>query len=388
MPDSLPLATLRRPRIRLRRRLLLGLALFVVLAGIAWGGMWYLTGLGFETTDDAYVGGDVVQITSEVAGTVTALHADDTQQVRRGQLLVELDPADAEIAMAAARAGLAQAVRQVRGLFARADQLRAQLAEREAATRRAQADLKRRATLAANGAISAEELAHARDTLAELAASADAARGQLQETIAATAGTTLTSNALVLDAAARLRNAALALRRTRIVAPVDGVVAKRSVQLGERLAPGTPLMAVVPLGDVWIDANFKERQLERMRVGQPVRAVADLYGDDVVYRGKVAGLSAGSGTAFSLLPAQNATGNWIKIVQRLPVRILLDADELAAHPLRIGLSASVRVDVREASGPLVAGQLRNQQMPDRPSDAADPEIDAMIARIIEQNSGQ
>ena len=372
---------------RTRRRGLLVLGTLVVLGGLGWGASWYLNARNSQSTDDAYVSGDIVQITNEVAGTVMALHVDDTQSVRHGQLLVELDPADADVAMAGAQAGLAQAVRQVRALIAEAGQLRAQIVERESALRQAQNDLKRRQTLAASGGVSAEEIAHGRDSVTELTAALDVAHGQLDHTNAEIAGTTVESHPLVLAAAAHRRDAALSRHRTRIVAPVDGVIARRGVQLGQRLGPGTPLMAVVPLDDVWVDANFKEVQLDRIRIGQPVTLTADLWGGNVVYHGKVAGLSAGSGTAFSLLPAQNATGNWIKIIQRVPVRILLDPGELQAHPLRLGLSVSATVDIRDQSGPPVAARLRSQPLPVRPSDGDDPDITALIARIIADNLG-
>ncbi len=371
---------------RTRRRGLLIVGTLVVLAGLGWGAEWYEYARYTQSTDDAYVSGDIVQVTNEVAGTVMALHVDDTQAVHRGDPLVELDPADAQIAMAGAEAGLAQAVRQVCALVAQAGQLRAQIVEREAALRQAQNDLRRRQALAAGGGVSAEEVAHGRDAVTELTASLAVAHGQLEQTEAEIAGTTVETHPLVLTAAARLRDAALAVRRTRIVAPVDGVIARRGVQLGQRLAPGTPLMAVVPLDDVWVDANFKEVQLDRMRIGQPVTLTADLWGNGVVYHGRVAGLAAGSGTAFSLLPAQNATGNWIKIIQRVPVRIVLDPKEVQAHPLRIGLSISATVDIHDQSGPPIATQLRSQPLPVRPSDGDDPTITTLIARIIADNT--
>lgn len=200
-------------------------------------------------------------------------------------------------------------------------------------------------------------------------------------------GTTVASNPQVLAAAAAVRNASLALRRTHIVAPLSGVVARRSVQVGQRVAAGTPLMGVVPLDAVWVDANFKEVQLRDMRVGQPVTLRADIYGRKVVYHGKVAGLSAGSGAAFALLPSQNASGNWIKIVQRLPVRVALETRELDAHPLRIGLSVSTEVDIRDTSGPLVAREVRRVPFPSEPSLGEDTAVDARIAQIIEDNLG-
>jgi len=370
-----------------RRRGLLILGTMAAVGFLAYGTYWFLSGRHYESTDDAYVNGDLVEITSEVPGTVMALSADDTQGVRRGQTLLELDPADAKVAMNDAEAGLARAVREVRNLFATADQLRAQITEREIELKRAREDYRRRSNLLQDGAVSSEELSHTRDSIAQLQASLTAAREQLKAITVRIDGTRVESHPQVLAAEAAVRSAALALRRTRIFAPVAGVVARRSVQVGQRVAPGTPLMAVVPLDDVWIDANFKEVQLKDMRVGQPVEVRADVYGGSVKYHGRLVGLSAGSGSAFALLPAQNASGNWIKIVQRVPVRIALDARELQAHPLRVGLSTTVSVDIRDTSGPLVASQVRSQPIPTQPSLGDDPEVDARIARIVAANGG-
>jgi len=372
---------------RTRRRALAGLAAVVALCGVGYAAYWFLDGRYYESTDDAYVNGDVVQITSEVPGTVIGLHVDDTQRVVAGQPVLELDPADAKIAEANAEADLARAVRQVRGLFAQGQELRAQIDQREQAARTADDDLKRRGGLIADGAISAEELSHARDAVTTTRANVAAARQQLSQTVAQIDGTTIADHPQVLAAAAAVRNAALALHRTDLIAPVSGVIAKRSVQVGQRVAAGTPLLAVVPLDDVWIDANFKEGQLERMRAGQPVTVHTDLYGGDVTYHGHVVGIAAGSGNAFALLPSQNASGNWIKIVQRLPVRILLDPKELQAHPLRVGLSTAVRVDLHDASGPLVTTAVRNVPQPTQASAGIDPAVDERIAALIADNAG-
>jgi membrane fusion protein (multidrug efflux system) len=363
------------------------LAAVVVSLSVGYAAYWFLDGRYYESTDDAYVNGDVVQITSEVPGTVIRLHVDDTQRVLAGQPVLELDPADAKIAEANAEADLARAVRQVRGLFAQGQELRAQIDQREQAARTADDDLKRRGGLIADGAISAEELSHARDAVTTTRANVAAARQQLSQTVAQIDGTTIADHPQVLAAAAAVRNAALALHRTDLISPVSGVIAKRSVQVGQRVAAGTPLLAVVPLDDVWIDANFKEGQLERMRAGQPVTVHTDLYGGDVTYHGHVVGIAAGSGNAFALLPAQNASGNWIKIVQRLPVRILLDPKELEAHPLRVGLSTAVRVDLHDASGPLVTTAVRNVPQPTQASAGIDPAVDERIAALIADNAG-
>ena len=370
-----------------RKRGLLILALLVIIGLVAWTAHWFLYGRHFESTDDAYVASDIVQITSEVPGTVIALHIDDTQSVTQGQALVELDPADAQLAMASAEADLARAVRAVRGLYAQTGQLRAQINEREVALKRAKNDYERRASLASDGAVSGEELAHAKDTINELTAGLAATREQLNATHAQTEGTTIANHPQVLRAETAVRDAALSLHRTKLIAPVAGVIAKRSVQLGQRIAAGSPLLAVVPQEDAWVDANFKEVQLNKMRIGQPVTVHADLYGDDVEYHGKIAGFAAGSGAAFALLPAQNASGNWIKIVQRIPVRIVLDPKELRDHPLRIGLSMSVKVDVADTSGPLVASQVRAIPLPKGASDADSGDAQERIDRIIKANAG-
>jgi membrane fusion protein (multidrug efflux system) len=372
---------------RTRKRAFLVLAVVVLAAGLAWGTHWFLVNRNVESTDDAYVNANVVQITSQVPGTVVAVYVDDTQGVKRGQLLAELDPADARIALDAAEAQLARAVRNVRGSFAQRDALQAQIAQRQADLQRAQHDLDRRVGLLSDGAVSGEELAHARDALSVARAALEAAREQLNATEAQIRGTTIAGNPEVLNAEEGVRNAALALRRTQLRAPVGGVIDKRGVQVGQRVAAGAPLMVVVPLAQVWVDANFKEAQLRDMRVGQPVTLQSDLYGGAVQFHGRLAGLAAGSGSAFALLPAQNASGNWIKIVQRLPVRIALDAKDLQAHPLRVGLSMSVDVDVHDTSGPLVAEQVRSSALPSQASDGDDPQLEQRIRSIVSINSG-
>jgi membrane fusion protein, multidrug efflux system len=320
------------------------------LIGVAYGTYWALAMRHVQSTDDAYVSGNVVQITPQVAGTVVGIAADDTQFVKTGQTLVELDPADAKIALEQADAKLGRTVREVRGLFATTAQLRANVDMRTADVARATEDRNRRERIASSGAVSGEELQHARDALASANAALIAARQELAANQARVDRTTVASHPDVLAAAAQVHDAYLDVARTRLPAPVSGYVAKRAVQLGQRVAPGAPLMAIVPLDQVWVDANFKEPQLAAMRVGQPAALKADLYGNKVVYHGTVAGFGAGTGAAFALLPAQNATGNWIKIVQRVPVRIALDPGELALHPLQIGLSMQVDVDTRRTDG--------------------------------------
>ncbi len=367
-----------------RQRGLQTLAVVVATGVLGWSAYWFLHARHYEHTDDAYVASDLIQITSEQAGTVTAIHVDDTQHVERGQILLELDKADAQVAMAEAEATLAQAVRAVRGFNGQVATLQAQRDQREVALATALANLQRRQSIAGDGAVSAEELAHAADEVSSLQAVLNATREQLATAQAQIDGTTVQTHPQVLQAVAGLREAALALSRTTLVAPVSGVVAKRGVQLGARIAPGTPLMAVVPLDQVWVDANFKEVQLQHMRIGQPVELHADFYGNDVLYHGHLAGLSAGSGSAFALLPAQNASGNWIKVVQRVPARIALDPQELKEHPLRVGLSMSARVDLRAEPGAKPALRAEPQRLLAAVNESA---LDARIAAIITANAG-
>ncbi len=369
-----------------RKRMLALLAVIVVIAAIAYGLYYFLVARFHEDTDDAYVNGNVVQITPQVTGTVIAVNADDTQTIQAGQPLVKLDPADAQVALQQAEANLAQTVRQVRGLFVNDDQYRAQVTLRQSDLSKAQDDLRRRLAVAQTGAVSQEEISHARDAVKAAQASVDAAQQQLASNRALTANTTIADHPNVLAAAAKVRDAYLNNARNVLPAPVTGYVAKRSVQVGQRVAPGTPLMSVVPLNGVWVDANFKEVQLTHMRIGQPVELTADIYGSSVKYHGKVVGFSAGTGSAFSLLPAQNATGNWIKVVQRLPVRIALDPQELDKHPLRIGLSMQVDVDIRSDQGGQLGTVPNTVYQTDVFAKYGD-EADAEIARIIAENAG-
>ena len=368
-----------------RQRALLIAAAVLLLGALAWGIYWLLYQRHYESTDDAYVAADIVQINSLVPSTVIAVHADDTQTVRQGDLLVELDPSDAAIGVSSAESELAQVVRNVSAQYAREAQLRSELASRRLSLERAQHDLQRRLPLAEEGAVSVEEVTHARDTVAELSAAVAAAQSELNGLQAQVRGTTVTTHPQVLHAAAALRNAALAMRRTHLYAPVTGIVARRSVQIGQRIVPAAPLMALVSLQDAWIDANLREVQLERIRVGQQVAITADTHGSDIEYHGRVAGLAAGSGSAFALLPAQNASGNWIKIVQRVPVRISIDPAELLAHPLRVGTSTQVRIDVGDLSGPVVSSTVRRTPQQSLVV-TDDPEVAIRIQQIIAANS--
>jgi len=367
-----------------RRKILLPLTAVLVVVAIGIALWWFFEGRWHETTDDAYVAGDVVQITPQIAGTVLAIRADDTDMVKEGAPLVDLDPADARVALDQSEAALAQAVREARTLYSTDSSLTAVVAQREADLAKANDDLHRRQALAGTGAVSGEEIEHARTAVLAAEAALATARDQLQSSQALTDHTTVETHPSVARASARVEEAYLSLTRTAILAPVSGQVAKRGVQVGTRVAPGQPLMAIVPLNGVWVEANFKEVQLRQVRIGQPVSMVADLYGSRVTYTGKVVGLGAGTGAAFALLPAQNATGNWIKIVQRLPVRVALDAKQVAEHPLRIGLSMDVDIDVHDQSGPELATE-RTSVARTTVTDNGQAAARALIRRIIDAN---
>ncbi len=370
------------------RGLLLRLLGIVVLLGIiAWALWYFLDGRWYEGTDDAYVNGNVVQITPQLPGTVVSIGADDGDLVHAGDVLVQLDPSDADVALAEAKANLANTVRKVRGLYSSVSGAQADVAARKTAVDKARADYNRRVALAKSGAISAEELSHASDALTTAENALITSQQQYQTSKVLVDDTVVSSHPDVQVAAARLRAAFLDDARATLVAPVDGYVAKRSVQVGQRVQPGAALMAVVPLHGVWVDANFKETQLTHMRIGQPVTIESDVYGGKVEYKGKVQSLGVGTGSAFSLLPAQNATGNWIKIVQRIPVRIVFDnPEQLKAHPLRLGMSLAVDVNLHDQRGPTLA-----QQSPTQPVFSTDvykqqlAKADAAIAEIIHAN---
>jgi len=357
----------------IRKKWLVRLALAVLILGAAYA-LWYLLiGRNHVSTDNAYVNADVAQVTPLISAQATDVLVTDTQAVRRGDILVKLDPTNARIAIAQAEADLAEASRRFRQAVATSgslaaqveargadiNQARAQLASAQADFDKARIDLRRREALAPNGAVSGEELTSARKGYAAAQAALDlakagvataeatrgAASGQLAANDALVRGSTIDTDPAVLAAKAKLDSARLDLDRTVIRAPIDGVVTRRSVQIGQRVAQGSPIMSIVPLAQVYVDANFKERQLGRVKVGMPATVTSDLYGGDVVYHGKVVGFSGGTGASMALIPAQNATGNWIKVVQRVPVRIALDPKELAEHPLRVGLSMEAEIDL-------------------------------------------
>jgi membrane fusion protein (multidrug efflux system) len=372
---------------RRRQGWLVGLGAIVFVVAVVAGVWWWIYTSRYQGTDDAYVAGDLVSVMSQVNGTVIAIAADDTDRVRAGQDLVRLDATDARIALQDAEQQLARTARQTHTVFDNRDELSAVVAQRRADLERAQADFQRRKDLTTSGAVSGEELAHARDTLNAAREALTAAQKNLAASVALVGRTGVADNPDVQAAATQVERAWLTVQRTSVRAPVSGYVARRSVQLGERIAPGAPLMAIVPLERLRVDANFKEVQVRHMRIGQPAKVIADLYGGKVEYRGTVEGLGLGTGAAFALLPAQNATGNWIKVVQRLPVRIALDPRDLQAHPLRIGLSTRVTVDVRDDSGAQLAPAPRPQPVLTTAAyDIDRTEIATRIAQIISDNS--
>lgn len=338
-----------------KRRVFLSLLTLVfLLIAVLYGLYWLLVGRFYVETDNAYVNGNIIPITSQVGGTIIAVKADDTQFVKAGQVLVQLDPIDSFIALEQARANLAQTIRRTQQLFINNEGLSASIKDKEATLAKAHQDLGRRKAAIGYGAVSSEELTHAKDTLTSADASLTQARSALLANRALTENTNLQQHPGVLLAAAQFRQAYIAYKRSEIRAPVSGEISRRVAQVGQRIAAGTRLMAVVPLEQVWVDANFKEKQVRDMRIGQPATLTAELYGSSVKYNGKIVGFAAGTGSAFALLPAQNATGNWIKVVQRLPVRIRIDPQELKVHPLRIGLSMLVTVNIRDRSGKYIS----------------------------------
>ena len=365
-----------------RRQAILTLVGILVLSGTIGLLWWMLEGRFHVSTDDAYVAGDIVQVTPQLAGTVLSVQAEDTDVVKLGAPLVELDPADSLVALDQAKAALGQVVREVRTLYAASASFGAIVTQRERDLAKVQDDLKRRQALVGTGAVSNEEIEHAIASVKAAEASLVAAREQLLANNALSDHTTVENHPNVLRAAARVEEVYLALRRTSITAPVAGQVAKRNVQIGTRVAPGQALMAIVPLDRVWVDANFKEVQLRKIRIGQPVTMIADIYGSQVPYTGRVIGFGAGTGSVFSLLPAQNATGNWIKIVQRVPVRITIEPSQIAQHPLRLGLSIEANVDIHDQSGPPLSPAEQRERVPHVAVAGEAPDASRQLIRSI------
>ena len=366
--------------------MLLGLGSLFLVAGMAYAFYWYAYGQFYQETDDAYVSGNLVQLMPQVTGNVVSVHADDTEWVKVGQPLVKLDDTDARLALQKAETDLAGTVRNVKQLFEVVNELQAEIGAKRAELDKAREDLARRRKLLPEHAISNEELQHAKENVIIAQSSLDASNRRLEAARAAVAHTTLQMHPSVLAAETRLREAWLGVARTIILAPATGYIAKRSVQIGQRVNSESVLMVIIPLDEIWVDANFKEDQLRHIRIGQPVTLTSDIYGRKLEFHGKVAGLGAGTGSVFSLLPPQNATGNWIKVIQRLPVRIALDAGEIARHPLRIGLSLVAKVGTHDESGNVLA---MTQHVAPRYAtavfDKRDDAADQLIKKILRDN---
>ena len=408
-------STTQRPAKSKRKKNLLVFTLIVL--AIAAVTLWlYVTQWRYQvSTEDAYVSGNQVQINSQISGTVTAIGVNDTDMVKAGQTLVALDQADNGLALETAKAKLRTAIRQYKTQTASIQQadvnisqaqtamneVQSQIESAKIALLAAQSDYQRRAALMASQAVSQEEVQHAADTVKKAQAQLDAAvakqatarsavvtaQAQRNVTIANLGKNDVLSQPAVQTAMANIQTAWLNLNRTQIVAPIDGQIAKRGVQLGQKISAGTPLMVIVPLHDLWVDANFKESQIKDIHLGQAVNLTSDIYGKEVIYHGKVIGLSAGTGSAFSVLPAQNATGNWIKVTQRLPVRIALDSKELQQHPLRVGLSMHAELDSRDQQG---KPQVATATASNKPVAQLQPQVDMsgatkIIQQIIQQN---
>jgi membrane fusion protein (multidrug efflux system) len=370
-----------------RRRILLLIAVIFIVIGAIWAAYWVLVLEKREKTDDAYINGNRVVISAQVSGTVVAVLADDTQLVNAGQVLVKLDPIDAQTALSRTASALAQAVRQVRQQKATAGQYDSEIESRKLELARAQIDLAKREPLVADQAIAGEEVRHAQDSVQLARAALAQAERQSLAAHALVDGTPIESNPTVLQAKDAYRDAWIAAQRNAVVAPVSGYVAERSVQLGQHIQAGEALMTVIPLHSLWVDANFKEVQLRNLRIGQNAEVRSDLYGGSFIFHGRVQGMSAGTGAAFSLLPPQNASGNWIKVVQRVPVRILIDDNDLIKSPLRVGLSATVTVDTTARGGPVLATQAGDQPVGDtqvytQDLEKANAEADAVVRRNL------
>ncbi len=371
-----------------RKTLLILLAIICLIVAVGYFAYWFLVLSHYQDTDDAYVSGNQVVIMPQVSGSVTRVWFDDTDYVKKGDILVSLDKTDAQQAFDKAETALATSVRTTRQEMINSKQYQANITLKKVALSQAQADLQRRIPLGKAQLIGREDLQHARDAVTSAQADLDVATQQYNANQAMLLNTTLENQPAVQQSASAVRDAWLALQRTDIRSPVDGYVSQRSVQVGSQISSSSSLMAVVPDKQLWVDANFKETQLADVRIGQPATIVADLYGDNVVYHGKVVGLDMGTGSAFSLLPAQNATGNWIKVVQRLPVRVDIDPQDLAKHPLRIGLSTLVTVDIANKDGQVLATSVRST--PAYESNALELQlgtVNQMIADIIRANAG-
>lgn len=359
----------------------------ILIACLAYAGFYLFSSQYREVTEDAYVDGNIVQVTAQTTGTVTNINVDNTDMIAAGQVVIALNPVDADLALRRSAAQLAKTVRQVRGQFSGSLQMMANIELRKADLSRAKADMERRQSLVATGAVSAEDFKHTEENVRVAQAALTVAQEQFAANHALVDQVTIDQHPDVVAAAVQVRDAYVAKMRTQLRAPVTGMVTKRSAQVGQRVSPGATLMSIVSLDHLWVSANFKESQLNHLRVGQKAKIIADVYGRSVVYTGTVIGLDAGTGSAFSLMPAQNATGNWIKVVQRVPVRIVLDPKEVAAHPLRIGLSMKVSVDTSERSGQTLSTAMNTAKQRYATGVFEDEEAgaEAIVSRIIQEN---
>lgn len=407
-PASPPNKNKRRMQLIIFSLILLGIALVTAFL--------YFTKWRYEvTTDDAYVSGNQVQITSQISGTVQSIGVNDTDVVKAGQTLLTLDQANTALALDTAKSQLQTAIRQFHTQYATVQQtdttilqaqsamneVNSQIAAARVALQAAQADYARRAALVGINAVSKEEVQHAASAVSTAKAQLEAAlakqktaqeavaiaKAQNQVSKATLGNNNVTAQPAVQAAITNIQNAWLNVQRNQITAPIDGQVARRTVQLGQTISAGTPLMAIVPLHDLWVDANFKESQLQDIRIGQSVELVSDLYGDKTVFHGKVVGLSAGTGSAFSVLPSQNATGNWIKVTQRVPVRVALDEKEVSKYPLRVGLSMHIKIDSRDQAG---QPQVATATVSDKPVAQLNTQPDMtgakqIIQQILQEN---
>lgn len=371
-----------------RKFWLLLLTVIFIVIGAAYLVYWFLVLRHHQETDNAYVAGNQVQIMAQVSGSVNSVTFDNTDFVQKGDVLLTLDPTDAEQAFERAKTALANSVRQTHQLVVNSKQYQANIALRKSELSKAENDLKRRMVLGSVDAIGREELQHAREAVDSAKATLEVAVQQYNANQAMVLNTPLAKQPAILQAAAQMRDAWMALQRTRVISPITGFVSRRSVQVGAQISPGTPLMAVVPADHLWVDANFKETQIANMRIGQPATVISDVYGSAVVFKGKVVGIDMGTGSAFSLLPAQNATGNWIKVVQRLPVRIELDPKQIAEHPLRIGLSTLVTIDTGNRDGQVLSNVVREQPRYESNALMLDlAPVNQTIADVIHANAG-
>jgi membrane fusion protein (multidrug efflux system) len=386
MPEPTPENTTKEPN-RKRQHLLLILGLFFSTIGILFLLYWLFIGQFYESTDDAYVSGNLVEVMAQVTGNVTDILADETDLVQKGQPLIHLDKANEQVALQNAQSQLALTIRKVKELYDSIAQLKADIALQQANKEKADDDYQRRLGLKVDQVISKEDLEHARIAAISAKDSLTSAQNKLTDTLDEVGTTDLYHHPQIQQAAATFRDAYLNYERTTLFAPETGYVAKRPVQVGQQVTPNTVLMIIVPLNEVWVNANFKESQLQNMRIGQPATVISDLYGNKVRFKGTVVGLNPGTGSSFDLLPPQNATGNWIKIVQRLPVRISIDAEQLKQHPLRIGLSMLVSVDTHNREGKSLSQLAQSKILYETQAYSSDiNEANKLIDKILQENA--